>query len=195
MNKTTLIAQINEYFATTGSAAHISPLQMRTALINFVNSVPNLEDDAALIGVGVYDPSKTYQPGVLFVYNGKLYFTTSILTGAFSTSAAVKLPLPDAYYQLDQWDSLTMYNTTSVVGWKFRMWKSNNPVNKGNEPGTGSSWDEVLEYSGINYSDYEADRVYKNAVLVNVNGMIYRKMSAGFSTDFGTELSVGGFRQ
>lgn len=84
-NKTrsTLTSEINANINDNG-ANEITAEDVRTRLIDIVDSYPNLTDDAEKLGLKAYNTGNTYQIGESCIESGTIYVANTITTGTFN---------------------------------------------------------------------------------------------------------------
>lgn len=85
-DRTTLINEINTFIDTNGNNG-ISASELRARLIDIVDSYSNLTNDAGLLGLKPYDPTKVYLIDQTVLQNNNLYIcNTNGATGTFNAS-------------------------------------------------------------------------------------------------------------
>lgn len=82
-DRATLISQINSVITTNGNN-EIDATKLRAQLIDIVDSYTNNISDTNIVGLKVYDSSKTYLAGTTCLYSGDLYLCNTTTTGTFN---------------------------------------------------------------------------------------------------------------
>ena len=82
-DRATLIAQINSVITTNGNN-EIDATKLRAQLIDIVDSYTNNVSDTNIVGLKVYDSTKTYLAGTTCLFGGDLYLCGTTTTGTFN---------------------------------------------------------------------------------------------------------------
>lgn len=83
-DRTTLLNEINTFIDSNGNNG-ITASELRARLIDIVDSYSNLTNDAGLLGLRPYDPTKVYQLDQTCIFNNQLYIClTTGSTGTFN---------------------------------------------------------------------------------------------------------------
>lgn len=83
--RTTLTTEINSNI-NDNTNNEITASDVRTRLIDIVDSFPNLTDDAEKLGLKEYNSAVTYAIGDACVYNLAIYVANAITTGTFDSN-------------------------------------------------------------------------------------------------------------
>ena len=86
-NKTraTITSEINSNI-NDNTNNEITASDVRTRMIDIVDSYPNLTDDAEKLGLKTYNNAVTYAVGESCVYNSTIYVANSITSGTFDSN-------------------------------------------------------------------------------------------------------------
>lgn len=192
-DRATLQSDITSLITTNGNN-DITGAQMRGILIDTIDSLLNLTDDANLIsGLANYDTGTSYSVGDTVVFNGAIYQANQSTSGAFNASHWDAIPVPTTISSFPAWDNATTYAADDRVQYLNRLWNSKVGGNQGNQPDTSpAEWDEISPDEGLVISNYINGGYNENALVIESN-KIYQQTSGGFlnSTDFPTELGAG----
>lgn len=188
MNKADLLNYITTYVVTTGNRS-VTAAQLRTILTEFVNSYPNLIDDADILNVGEHDPAKTYPIGSVVVKDGNFLICTSEQTGAYNAAKWLNFPLRPCVISVSKWTG-AVASIGDVTRHNYRLYVSENNFNV-EEPGTGSAWTEIEVWQPGGQNAYVTDQYYQDLDVVLYVGSLYVRNGSGYSSDFASELVNG----
>ncbi len=188
MNKADLLSYITTNIVSTGNRS-VTAAQIRTILTEFVNSYPNLSDDADILNVGEHDPSKTYPIGSIVVKDGNFLICTAEQTGAYNAAKWLSFPLRPCVISVAKWTGASA-SIGDIVRHNYRLFVSENNFNL-EEPGTGSAWSEIEVWQPGGQNGYVTDKYYQDLDVVLSQGSLYLRNGSGYSTDFAAELTNG----